>query len=115
MYEHEKFLEAAHRQLNFKHLPKYTSVGRYPLVYSVTADDDVYTEGETLCARCASEARYADAAIDHDVNYEDQNIFCVVCGDWIESAHAETCKHEHQDVNDRSQFVCLDCGEELGR
>ncbi len=25
------------------------------------------------------------------------------------------CPHENQEVNDRSQFVCKDCGEELGR
>ena len=28
---------------------------------------------------------------------------------------AALCSHENQDVNERSQFVCRDCGEELGR
>lgn len=35
--------------------------------------------------------------------------------DVVRSSPIECCNHERQDVNDRSQCVCLDCGEELGR
>jgi hypothetical protein len=79
-----------------KPLPKYTSVGCYPLLY-------VFTDGGCLCADCVngnideidsanrgSVARNSHGgwAVDAvDVNYEDDSLFCDHCGERIESAY----------------------------
>lgn len=45
----------------------------------------------------------------------EQTGFCISAASIIEAPKETPCSHEHQDINDRCLFVCLDCGEELGR
>ena len=61
-------------------LPKYTSVGSYPLFY-LTHHDDV------LCRDCATAD--IDNVVNVGVNYEDPSLDCDECNERIESAYAE--------------------------
>ena len=65
-------------------LPRFTSIGCYPLFY-ITKRCDV------LCAECATEslADPDDPATDCDANWEDPDLFCDGCSKRIESAYAE--------------------------
>ena len=76
-----------------KRLPKFTSVGCYPLFYLDKASN-------VLCAGCATEARDDldwpdDAPTDMDVNWEDPNLFCD-CGERIESAYGEEANNDSE-------------------
>jgi hypothetical protein len=65
-------------------LPKFTSVGCYPIVY-VTGDMDC------LCATCATkmrdEAEDGAAPLACDIHWEGEALSCDDCGDDIESAY----------------------------
>jgi hypothetical protein len=61
-------------------LPKYTSVGCYPLFY-LTAGCEV------LCPACASAEPTTPPT--SDVNWEDPALYCDECSERIESAYAE--------------------------
>lgn len=62
-----------------------------------------------------------DCATCFEIAIGDENespVFCNSCEEAGCDGDGECqveCDHETQNVNDRSQFVCLDCGEELGR
>ena len=62
------------------HLPRYSSLGCYPLIY-------LDGEGEVLCARCA--AVPAEAVIAYDVYFEGPAIPCAACSFEIESAYGD--------------------------
>lgn len=61
------------------HLPKYTSVGCYPIVYLAHGH-------EALCAACADDETSPMVC---DVNWECPDLHCDACSDRIESAYAE--------------------------
>ena len=69
-------------------LPKYSSVGCYPLFY-------LDGENSVLCAECANESEKDSDEIDKfkpvacDANWEDPTLFCDNCSERIESAYAE--------------------------
>lgn len=81
-------------------LPKYSSVGCYPLVY-------VFRDGGCICADCVNDnieqidnanrekpGRWHNShggwAVDaFDINYEDPDLYCDHCGERIQSAYAE--------------------------
>ena len=73
-------------------LPAYAWPGGYPLFY-LTADNGV------LCSDCANMAVAEDLAfdstdeqwylIDYDINYEDKNLYCDHCSNYIESAYGD--------------------------
>lgn len=67
-------------------LYKYSSVGMYPLFYLDGHD-------EVLCRDCAQESLDAECVKDRpvacEVNWEDPSLFCVACGERIESAYAD--------------------------
>lgn len=65
-------------------LPKYSSIGGYPLFY-------VTRENEILCAKCATEYVNEDSENTlhgYDINYEDEDMYCDG-GCKIESAYGE--------------------------
>ncbi len=66
-------------------LPRYSSIGTYPLFY-------LTMEGETLCAECAN-TRDREGIDGQEANYENPSLYCDECCDRIESAYAETVKH----------------------
>ena len=72
-------------KLSNGNLPKYSSVGCYPLFY-LDGQDNV------LCADCATESLEADDLSERPAacgaNWEDPNLFCD-CGARIESAYAD--------------------------
>lgn len=65
-------------------LPKYTSLGCYPLLY-------LSERGDVLCANCATEAlaESDDPPTNCDANWEDPCLHCEECNTRIESAYAE--------------------------
>jgi hypothetical protein len=67
-------------------LPKYTSIGCYPLFW-VTAKNDV------LCSTCGTKAmkneEEFDPPVDCDINWEDADFYCDDCSERIESAYAD--------------------------
>jgi len=64
-------------------LPKYTSIGCYPMLYLTKC-------GEVLCADCASECEFEDnPVVDSETNWEDACLHCDECSTRIESAYAE--------------------------
>lgn len=71
-------------------LPRYSSLGCYPIVYLSDMDCP-------LCAACAtavvddSQAFGNDErVIDCGINWEDPELYCEECNERIESAYAET-------------------------
>jgi len=68
----------------------YAWPGGYP-IFEIMAD------GETLCVKCANSDApvHTDAPnddwriISSEINWEDSELYCVHCGDRIESAYAE--------------------------
>jgi hypothetical protein len=68
------------------YLPKYSSLGCYPLYY-VDGNDEI------LCAECATESLddydERNVPVAFDANWEDPSLFCA-CGEQIESAYEKT-------------------------
>jgi hypothetical protein len=69
-------------------LPKFTSVGSYPIFYNPKHD-------ECLCAECATEKCPENKGA---VNWENADLYCDECGTRIESAYAEPEETEAEDV-----------------
>ncbi len=63
-----------------KELPRYTSIGCYPILYLTHRD-------EILCCDCASEEGYEIAVA--GINWENPHIYCDECSERIESAYAD--------------------------
>lgn len=61
----------------FKTLPRYTSIGNYPLVY--------FNDSDTFCHCCAVPEGFEEW--DATVYWEGSAIACDLCGEMIESAY----------------------------
>jgi hypothetical protein len=59
-------------------LPKYTSLGCYPIIY-------ITTQGNVMCADCAYTT--SDQVSDGDVHWEGESHFCEECNCEIHSAY----------------------------
>ena len=96
---YKRLRRAISLDVNRNPLPKFTSVGCYPLQY-------IMSDGESLCADCVnSEIDQIDDAhreaktnprehsgwlvVGVQANWEDPDCRCANCGDRIESAYAE--------------------------
>jgi len=62
------------------HLPRYSSLGCYPLIY-------LDGEAEVLCATCAS--RPEEAAVAFDIYFEGPVLNCAACNGEIPSAYGD--------------------------
>jgi hypothetical protein len=73
-----------------KGLPKYTSVGGYPMFYYAVDSDG--RNMEEVCHTCASGRGglgSGDKIVEGEVNWEDPDLFCAGCNKRIESAYAD--------------------------
>lgn len=61
---------------------KFTSIGLYPIFY-VTGRNDC------LCPACAGNVEKENPMVATDANWENPSLYCDVCSERIESAHAE--------------------------
>ena len=75
-------------------LPKYSSVGSYPLFYFRAPDQKTRPgdswDGATLCPHCVNhEAEPMEPFTEQDAhpNWEDCDLYCEHCGEIIESAY----------------------------
>lgn len=68
-------------------LPHCTSLGGYPLVYTVT-EDGLSGQAWDACAECASKSE-AGEPVDAYVHYEGQPVTCENCNKMIESAYGD--------------------------
>ena len=70
-------------------LPKFSSVGCYPLFYIVSGWR--CDEQHVWCARCCNEADDSMCTIVQcEANWEDPELYCEACEERIESAYAES-------------------------
>ena len=82
-------------------LPKYSSVGCYPLFY-------LDGENSVLCADCANESDNDDELdkfrpVACDANWEDPSLYCDQCSTRIESAYADDDDDNDQGEENASQ------------
>ena len=75
-------------------LAKFTSVGSYPLFYTINEDTcPNATHDAVYCATCAAETdefeAHGEAALNPHINPDHASLFCDGCFERIESAYAE--------------------------
>jgi len=75
--------------MNKHNIPKFTSVGSYPLC--------MVRKGRVFCVRCANELETQPTDI-IDANWENPALYCDECEERIESAYAEhlVSQQQHQ-------------------